>query len=190
MIKKRLFTKILMMLFLAAQMGCVRFIILHDTLTAEEHNDLGVAYLKEKEFEAAEKEFKRAIKKDRYYWLAYYNIGTLYLQINKEKEAEHYFYKAIVYNHECADAYNNLALTELKQDDIRHAFYFIKLALEYAKEGRYRYLDTLATIYEKESNHEEACKALHASSEAAPETEKEAYQSRYKQKCTKLFSND
>jgi len=53
-------------------------VILEDPLTSQEHVNLGYIYEKQGKLELAEKEYKKAIKKDKKNWIAYYNLGNLY----------------------------------------------------------------------------------------------------------------
>jgi tetratricopeptide (TPR) repeat protein len=168
--------------------SCSHFIILHDPLTAEEHNDLGVAYWSENKLQAAEREFKKAIAKDKYYWLAYYNLGTILLEKNNITKSKEFLYKSITYNPEFADAYNNLAIAELKSKNKTRALYFIQLALRYGKEHRYKYLDTLASYYEQLPDLNQACAYYHQAAQLAPENEKNAYMEKYNSKCNNITS--
>jgi hypothetical protein len=44
--------------------GCSHLVVLHDPLTAAEHNDLGVAYEQRQKTELAEREYQNALRKD------------------------------------------------------------------------------------------------------------------------------
>jgi len=186
-IKLRQFVIGLLLITIMMMNSCMRIIIRHDPLTAVQHNDLGVAYLKEKQITAAENEFKAAIKKDKRYWLAYYNLGTLYIQNNRTKEAEQYFYKTVILNSTYSDAYNNLAFTQMKNKDFTHALYFANLAIKHATENKHLYLDTLVLIYEGLNNHAEACAVLRTLIEVSPNNMKESYQTKYTQNCNKAL---
>lgn len=180
---------ITVILYASLNTCCMRIIILHDPLTAEEHNDLGVAYWNENHLAAAEREFKKAIAKDKYYWLAYYNLGTILLDTNTKKSKE-YLHKAIIYNPEFADAYNNLAIAELKSKNTQKAFYLIQLALKYCKNDKHKYIDTLASYYEQISDMKESCKYFMQAIQQAPEKEKSKYENKYVEKCSNLNIKD
>ncbi len=160
-----------------------KIIIRHDPLSAEQHNDLGASYYKEREFEAAEREFKASIKKDKKFWLAYYNLGTLYLYAKKYKEAEYYLYKSIIYNSTFSDGYNNLSLLMLKKGDLKHSLYYITLAIKFATSNKYLYYETLAQIQERLKDKEAACKSLQLAIEDTPALKKEEYKLLYQKKC-------
>ena len=53
-------------------------VILEDPLTSQEHVNLGYIYEKQGKLELAEKEYKKAIKKDKKNWIAYYNLGNIH----------------------------------------------------------------------------------------------------------------
>lgn len=78
--------------------GCGTFprvIILQDPLTAEEHNDLGVAYEAKKEYDLAIREYRLALKKKEEFFIARVNLGNAYLQSGRYEEAEAAYKKAI-----------------------------------------------------------------------------------------------
>lgn len=83
-----------------------KIIILHDPLTPEEHLNLGVAYEKKGEFDAAMKEYKAASNKIP---AAYGYMGNVCFERNDIKGAEKYYKKAIKKDPGTPDPYNNLA---------------------------------------------------------------------------------
>lgn len=92
--------------FLLLSCSMPRFIILDDPLSPEEHINLGVAYEKKGEFEAAIKEYEAAAKKNP---LAYLYLGNVYFEMKDYERAEERYKKAIEEDPKNADAYNNLA---------------------------------------------------------------------------------
>jgi tetratricopeptide (TPR) repeat protein len=128
--------------------GCSlpRIIILQDPLSPEEHLNLGVAYEKQGELEAAVKEYELAAKKLPQ---GYLYLGNVYFQKKELGKAEEYYKKAIKQDPGNADAYNNLAwLYYTQKENLDRAENLALQALELnpAKESIYR--DTLEKIRE------------------------------------------
>jgi tetratricopeptide (TPR) repeat protein len=128
--------------------GCSipRIIILKDPLTPEEHLNLGVAYEKQGEFDAAIKEYKLAAKNLP---AGYLYLGNAHFQKKELEKAEKYYKKAIEKEPGNADAHNNLAwLYYTKKENLDQAENLARKALELnpAKESIYR--DTLDKIRE------------------------------------------
>jgi tetratricopeptide (TPR) repeat protein len=137
-------------LLLLAGCSLPRIIILKDPLTPEEHLNLGVAYEKKGEFEAAVKEYQLAAKKLP---LAYLYLGNVHYQKKELRKAEEYYKKAIKNEPGNADAHNNLAwLYYTEKENLEQAESLALKALELnpAKESLYR--DTLDRIREMKKN--------------------------------------
>jgi tetratricopeptide (TPR) repeat protein len=83
-----------------------RIIVFEDTLTPEEHLNLGVAYEKKKEFDSAVRHYKLAAKNLP---RAQLYLGNAYLLTGELDRAEKHYKKAIKNEPQNADAYNNLA---------------------------------------------------------------------------------
>src|SRR5262245_63174193 len=58
--------------------GCGHLVVLNDPLTAAEHSDLGVSYERSGRADLAEREYKKAITKDRKLAVADLNLGNLH----------------------------------------------------------------------------------------------------------------
>lgn len=128
--------------------GCSipRIIILKDPLTPEEHLNLGVAYEKQGELDAAIKEYKLAAENLP---AGYLYLGNAHFQKRELGKAEKYYKKAIEKEPGNADAHNNLAwLYYTKKENLDQAENLALRALELnpAKESIYR--DTLDKIRE------------------------------------------
>ncbi len=122
-----------------------RIAILRDPLTPEEHVNLGVAYEKRGEMEAALKEYKAAARRMP---LANLYIGNVYFQQNRAKEAEKAYEKAIKKT-ESAEAYNNLAwLYYTTNSKLDEAEQLALKATERAPQSE-AFKDTLQKIREK-----------------------------------------
>jgi len=133
-------------LLLFAGCSLPKIIILKDPLTPEEHLNLGVAYEKQGEFDAAIKEYRLAAKKLP---LAYLYLGNAHFQKEDWEKAEEYYQKAIKKEPANADAHNNLAwlyYTRKINLDRAESLALKAIELNPAKEEIYR--DTLKKIRE------------------------------------------
>ncbi len=133
-------------LLLSAACSLPRIIILKDPLTPEEHLNLGVAYEKQGEYDAAIKEYQAAAKKLP---AANLYLGNAYFQKKDLRQAEKYYREAIRKEPRNADACNNLAwLYYTKKENLDQAEDLARKAMELnpAKEDIYR--DTLEKIRE------------------------------------------
>ncbi|MFN3479948.1 MAG: tetratricopeptide repeat protein [Thermodesulfovibrionales bacterium] len=121
-----------------------RIIILDDPLSPEEHINLGVAYEKKGEFEAAIKEYETASKKNP---LAYLYLGNVYFEIKDYERAEAYYKKTIEENPQNSDAYNNLAwLYYITGKNLEEAERLVLKAIELNPSKSPIYEDTLQKI--------------------------------------------
>lgn len=93
--------------------GCgylpINVLLMKDPLTAEEHNDLGVAYENEGKYELAIREYKAALKKNKELVVPLVNIGNVFLKQKNYSEAEKYYEMALRRDPYNLDAANNLA---------------------------------------------------------------------------------
>lgn len=151
--------------------GCARLpeiVFLHDPLTAEEHNDLGVSYENKGEYALAEREYRDALKIRKDLFCAQFNIGNLYLKMRRENEAEDAYKKSIALDPAQPDPYNNLACLYLQSgrnlDDAQKlAEKAVSLSGPTPRrifERRYRYLDTLGMAYLGQGEVDEALRYL------------------------------
>lgn len=129
--------------------GCTmpRIIILDDPLTPEEHINLGVAYEKKNEFDAATKEYKLASGKLP---VAYLYLANTCFNSGDMDKAESYYRKMIAKLPLNAEAYNNLAwlyYTEGKNLDEAEKLALRAVELNPAEETTYR--DTLEKIRQR-----------------------------------------
>ncbi len=102
-------------LLLAATCGCSRIVVLHDPLTAAEHNDLGVAYESAGKPDLARREYRAALRHDRRFVRARVNLGNLEAAGGRWAEAEGCYRRALRDGPGDADALNNLAVALLRR---------------------------------------------------------------------------
>ncbi len=144
---------LLLMLFnvLLATCSIPKIIVYEDPLTAEEHNNLGVTYLKQGKFELAEREFIKAIKKSPEWSIPYFNMGNLFYILKKYDKAENYYRKAIKVSPHNTDAINNLAYLLYKQKRFDEALTLIETAIKLKEKPEY--LDTYEKIKKSLQNN-------------------------------------
>lgn len=101
---------LLLLLLLAG--GCSRIpkiIVLEDPLTAAEHVDLGVAYERKGELDLAQREYERALLKDRKFFRARLNLGNIFLARKEYGKAREEYLQALKLRPGDAEATNNLS---------------------------------------------------------------------------------
>ena len=100
---------VLLLSLAATATACSRIVILNDPLSAEEHNDLGVVYEREGRADLAEREYRRALKRDPALVRARVNLGNLEAASGRWKQAEGEYRRALRIDPSDPDALNNLA---------------------------------------------------------------------------------
>ncbi|RMF86656.1 MAG: tetratricopeptide repeat protein [Nitrospinota bacterium] len=126
--------------------GCTlpRLVVLQDTLTPEEHLNLGVAYEEQGEFAAAIQEYKLAAKELP---RAYLYLGNVAFRQQEWSQAERYYQKAIDQDPDLAEAYNNLAwLYYTRGEKLEEAEHLARKALLLDPGKAEIYTDTLEKI--------------------------------------------
>jgi tetratricopeptide (TPR) repeat protein len=143
---KKIFICLLLTSYCLLLLGCAfpRIIVLDDTLSPEEHLNLGVTYERNGELDNALKEYKKASKRLP---AAYLYIGNIYFQKKEFDDAESFYKKAIKKDPKNADAYNNLAwLYFIKRENLDEAEKLAYKAIEINPAKRNIYQDTLEKI--------------------------------------------
>lgn len=94
---------------LLALSGCGRIVVLHDALSATEHHDLGVAYERDGRLDLAEREYRRALRRDSRLAVARVSLGNVAATRERWPEAERWYRSALKLAPDDGDALNNLA---------------------------------------------------------------------------------
>ncbi|MGB7293721.1 MAG: tetratricopeptide repeat protein [Thermodesulfobacteriota bacterium] len=128
-----------------------------DPLTAEEHNDLGVAYENEGKYELAIREYKKALSKNNELIVPFVNIGNVFLKQENYSEAEKYYQKALTRDPNNLEAANNLAsLYLIVGKNYQKALGTLTSAVAF-NEGFPAYaMDTMGVLYYRLGNVEKA----------------------------------
>jgi Tfp pilus assembly protein PilF len=146
---------------LLATAGCVAARPTGSGLTAEAHNDLGVAYFERGEPRRAAQEFERALARRPDWPRALVNLGDARLALGEVAGAIEAYRRAVALAPEDAGAVNNLAWA-LLQDPVRwpEAEPLILEALARRPEPRGYYLDTLGVALLKKGDSRAALDAF------------------------------
>ena len=102
-------------LAVTALAGCAHFVVLHDPLTASEHNDLGVAYESSGQLDLAAREYRKALRLDPREARARVNLGNIEAANQRWGSAESSYRRALRDSSTDCDAMNNLAVALLRQ---------------------------------------------------------------------------
>jgi len=136
---------ILIILIAACAMPKIpQIIVIDDPLTAEQHNDLGVAYEQKGDFDLAVKEFEKAIKKNKDWVIPYLNLAHLYYRQDKLDEAESTLREGLRIKGDHPDLLNNLAWVLMEKEQFKEAMALIDKAI--AIEDKQEYRDTRQEI--------------------------------------------
>src|SRR3989304_443691 len=158
----------LVTLFLSACAPVPKIIVLHDPLSAEEHLSLGLGYELNGEYDEAIGEDDKAVRKSEGDDRPFYYMANAYYKKGEYDLAEEYYRKALEISPDNGDIYNNLAWAYMATERFDEARGEIERALSIRRDPHY--LDTLANIYGRMGNYEEAVAVLQ---EAIAATESE-----------------
>ena len=141
-------------------------------LSAQEHNDLGVAYQARGEIELALREYRRALAQDLAFVRAWVNLGNAEAERGRTEEAVVAYERALTLAPSDPEVLNNLAWA-LHHDPraLDRAEELIRRALARDPEPRYFYLDTLGAILLKRGSVAAASAALEEGLSRAPQGE-------------------
>ncbi len=122
-------------------------VVIDDPLTAEQHNDLGVAYERKGDFALAVKEFEKAIKKNRDWVIPYLNLGHVYYRQGNLDQAEAALREGLRVKGDHPDLLNNLAWVLMEKGQLKEAQTLVDKAI--AIEDKEEYRDTRQEILER-----------------------------------------
>jgi tetratricopeptide (TPR) repeat protein len=146
---------------------------MEDSLSAEEHNNLGVIYEREGKYDLAIREYKKAISGDGELIVPLVNIGNVYVKQGEYDEAEKYYKKALGKDKNNIEAANNLASLYIKTGGNYQAGIEALLTATGPQEPAPAYaLDTLGVLYFKTGNPEKAGELLNEACKGASGDEK------------------
>ncbi|OGW49638.1 MAG: hypothetical protein A2078_05995 [Nitrospirae bacterium GWC2_57_9] len=154
------------LLFLASSLlpaGCSvpRVIILHDPLTAEDHEQLGRIYEGQGKSDLAVVQYQEAVKKDRKRVSSLLLLGDLSFRISDYVQAESAYRQAIDLDPGNGDVRNNLAWVYIRTGrKLEIATEHVIEAMKLNPAHRPFYLDTLGVILLKQGNAGDAVTAL------------------------------
>ena len=127
--------------------GCGHLVVLHDPLSAAEHNDLGVAYEARGDLGLAAREYRRALRLESRLTRARVNLGNVWARQGRWGDAEACYRRALRNDPGDADALNNLALALLRQGgDLAEAEALARRAIERCGQPDSLYQSTLAEV--------------------------------------------
>ena len=138
----------LLVLLLAG--GCSRIpriIVLSDPLNAAEHVELGVAYERKGELDLAQREYERALLKDRKFYRARVNLGNIFLAKKEYGKAREEYLLALELRPGDAEATNNLSWAAIfSGEGIDEALARMESVVSGSGGRRATYLDTLGVL--------------------------------------------
>ena len=138
-------------------------------LSAQEHNDLGVAYQARGELELAVREYRRALAQDPDLVRTWLNLGNANLDLGRPDEALAAYERAFQLAPADPEVLNNLAWALHDQpQSLDRAERLIRQALAQNPTPRHFYLDTLGVILIKKGAIGEASDVLLAGLSLAP----------------------
>lgn len=148
----------LVTLFLSACAPVPKVIVLHDPLSVEEHLSLGLSYEINGEYDEAIEEYDKAVRKSEGDDRPFYYMANACYKKGEYDLAEEYYRKALEISPDNGNIYNNLAWAYMATERLDEARGEIERALNIRRDPYY--LDTLANIYGRMGQYEEAVTVL------------------------------
>jgi Flp pilus assembly protein TadD len=118
--------------------------VVNDSLSAAQHNDLGFTYEKQNKLDLAEKEYMKALKKDKNWAVPCFNLGNVHYKTGRKDKAGKYYRLGLKRNEANPDIMNNLAFVLMETGNFAEAQKWIEKAI--AIEPKPQYLDTREQI--------------------------------------------
>ncbi|MEZ4483460.1 MAG: tetratricopeptide repeat protein [Syntrophotaleaceae bacterium] len=131
--------------------GCSvpRIIVLNDPLDARQHNDLGVSYEAQGEYDLALREYRRAAELDELWARPLINGGNALAAQEQWSAAAELYRQALERQPGQAGAMNNLAWVLLQQGSLEQARHWAELAVA-ASPQTAAFQDTLGAVKERQ----------------------------------------
>ena len=146
-----------------------RIIVLHDPLTAEEHDNLGRIYESQGKFDLALEQYREALRKDKNHLPSLLLLGDVLYRTNDYPGAESAYTKALKLDPKNGDVMNDLAWVYIRTGkNLNKAKEVISRALTLNPAHRPYYLDTLGVVLLKLGNTAEAIRALQEAVDTLP----------------------
>ena len=138
--------KLLFAIAISSLFSCTlpRVYVIDDPLAAAQHNELGYIYESQGKYELAEKEYWRALKKEKNWAIPYFNLGNVRFKQGDLNKAEEYYRKALQRDPNNSDIMNNLAYILCELGQYEKAEKWIARALTISTKEEY--LDTQKKI--------------------------------------------
>lgn len=138
---------VILLALLAGGGACSHFVILHDPLTAKEHNDLGVAYESSGRLDLAKREYRHALRLEPDLAIARVNLGNVEAAKERWRAAEREYRRALRVAPGDPQAMNNLAWALYRQGRrLDEAERFARRAVATADSSDTTYAQTLKAI--------------------------------------------
>lgn len=131
------------------------------------YNNLGMAYIADKNWEKAKENLERCIWLDPYLSRAYNNLGVIYLRHDDYKTAGQYFLKAVIIQPGFAEANNNLGLVYSHERKFKKAIECYERAIKNSKYYAEGY-DNLGMVYYELGQREKAYECFNKAVELDP----------------------
>ncbi len=146
-----------------------RIIVLHDPLTAEEHDNLGRIYESQGKTDLALEQYREALRQDKKHLPTLLLLGDLLYRTNDYIGAEEAYTRALKLDPKNGDVLNNMAWVYIRTGkNLDKARDLISEALTVNPAHRPYYLDTLGVVLLKLGNVSEAITALQEAVDTLP----------------------